>query len=114
MEMENINNQIIDAIENGSKEDIKKMMATGLGFAIGGAAMVVGGCLISKAIDAQGEIEEDFFEDVEDVEDEVINEPTEEEDELPMEESAEKVEEEDVEEDTTVEMDKEDSPKGQK
>lgn len=99
--MSDIKDQVKDIIENGDTEQTKKLFFLGIGYTIGGIALAVGSYVIQKLSESEDDIEED-----------ITGEPTDDERELPLEVAPEKANEADVEEDTVVEPDKEESPKG--
>lgn len=108
--MADIKDQVKDIIENGDTEQTKKLFFLGIGYTIGGIALAIGSYVIQKLSESEDDIDEYDIE--EDIEEDITGEPTDDERELPLEVAPEKANEADVEEDTVVEPDKEESPKG--
>lgn len=104
-----LHEQLEEFVENGTKEDSKKFILTGIGYVVGGLALASGAYLISKLSDMDLP---DADDDIDTEEDEVESTPDEDDQELPLAEVAEKVEENEAEEDLVTEPEKEDSPKG--
>lgn len=100
----------LEEIINSNLEDGQgqKYFWQGIGFIACGVALAVAGYASSKL----DEVSEHQEGEAVDEEDEVSPEPTEEDSELPMQEVAEKADEEETEEDIITEPEKEDDPKG--